>query len=103
MTTLRSASSLQNWFATPSLVISYKDGLPFFCSILKQFHDEQVYPDEAFAELADFNLRVGTARTRARQELLRATSSSHGATLFDGDDSGESTSQQTRGHTRALL
>ena len=41
-----------------------------------------MYPDEAFAALADFKLTLGTAKTRARQELLRATLSSHGATLF---------------------
>ena len=87
-----SCDQVQSWFVKH----------PILCFMLKQFHGEHVYLDEAFA-VADFKLLVGEAKTRARHELLRATPSSHGAKLFSSGDSDGSISQQTLGYIHALL
>ena len=64
-----------------------------------EFHDELVYPDEAFAALADFQLLVGKAKTRACHELLRATPFKPRCKTFRSGDNDESISQQTWLHS----
>ena len=50
--------------------------------MLKQLHEEHENLVDAFATLADFELLVGRARTRAHHESQRATPASHGAELL---------------------